>query len=310
MSEFNSTNREWSPVLPPGVKPLTVLFIPGFRSGNESQKDAIDSLKQIFPEPSTVTSLAWEGPASDSNNNGDSGNPSVEESYWISNDPADSLTTAWRGFVDSADKLTREAFSDSVQSIMKSTLFQKYWTVSLSPLSFFPRSLQSWFDKLSGLLPITLLNRWENAKRDTDKVADALAYKIANATTVEQEKLFLIGHSLGANIVLKTLALLNAKHIKINQAALLGAAIDNDDSNIERACGAVLNPINSIINPYDHALALYALCNLGHSALGSAGYSGSNNLFREYNVGINQGSPSIEHSSSYYIQQWDKLRIK
>ncbi len=170
--------------------------------------------------------------------------------------------------------------------------------------------LQSWIDKLPKMLPLSLFTRWENAKRDTDKVADALANKIAKASNVEQKGLFLIGHSLGANIVVKTLAQLKTKHIKINQAALLGAAIDYDDPNIEQACGAVLKPISSIFNPYDHALMLYSLYNMGHSALGSTGYSGKNDRLREYHVGINQGSPSLEHSSSFYIQQWDKLRIE
>lgn len=306
MSKIYSTDRELWPVLPPEVQPLKILYIPGFCSGNESQENEINLLKQIFPD-CTINALAWEGPASKHKIiSGDSGVRSLDETFLSSNDPDDSLSEAWKQFVVSADLLTRLASSDSVQTILKSPLFLEFFksSVLLSPM------LQSWLDKLSKMLPISFFTRWENAKRDTDNVADALANRIAKATKIEQEGLFLIGHSLGANIVVKTLAQLNAKHIKINQAALLGAAIDNDDPNIEQACGAVLKPISSIFNPYDHALMLYCLCNIGHLALGSAGYSGKNNQFREYHVGINQDAPSLEHSSCYYIQQWDKLRIK
>ena len=308
MSNTRVTNR-WEPIDSPGTgvaQPLTVLYIPGFLSGNEPQTVAIDLLKQIFPAPNTVTSLAWEGPASNRNLTvrEESENRSPDADFLLSNDPTDALLKAWQSFVVSSDLLTNEAVSAPMLKVMD-FLTKEKWL--LSPLQ---SVLSPIFDQASKLLPTTFLTRWNNAKHDTDTVSEALANKIIKATNKEQKGLFLIGHSLGANIVVKTLARLSAKNVKIYQAALLGAAIDNDDPSIEPALEAVLNPINLTINPYDHALMLYALCNMGHSALGSTGYTGTSKQLQEYHLGVNQNAPNIEHSSSFYIKQWDSLRIK
>ena len=303
-----STNRTWRPIGYPGGSdndPSTVLYIPGFLSGNEPQTVAIDLLKQIFPASCNVTSLAWEGPASDSKDPVEEvGIQSLDDSFLFSDDPTDTLSVAWKSFVAISDQITSDVISGPIRKIMDSFFLEN---PIFSPLQ---KVIPPLFNNLPNLLPSTFLARWDKAKRDTENVADALADKIEKATIREQKGLLLIGHSLGANIVVKTLSRLCAKGVKIHQAVLLGAAIDNDDPNIEQACGAVQLPINSTINPYDHALAMYALCNMGHSALGSTGYSGNNNQLREYHVGINQNAPNIEHSSSYYIQQWNQLRQK
>lgn len=309
MSDTKDFNR-WKPVNSPGTgaaqQPLTVLYIPGFLSGNEPQTVAIDLLKQIFPAPNTVTSLAWEGPASnnDLTIHKESEKRSPDAAFLFSDDPTDALSIAWQSFVVASDLLTKEVVSTPMLKIMDFITKEKRF---LSP---FQSILSPIFDRASNLLPSAFLTRWNNAKHDTDTVSEALANKIIKATNKEQKGLFLIGHSLGANIVVKTLARLSSKNVKIYQAALLGAAIDNDDPNIEPALGAVLNPVNLTINPYDHALMLYALCNMGHSALGSTGYTGASKQLREYHLGVNQNAPNIEHSSSFYIKQWDSLRIK
>lgn len=67
------------------------------------------------------------------------------------------------------------------------------------------------------------------------------APKLANymETFSDQNKVSLIGHSLGASIILGCLYLLSTRKLKVEQVILLGAAVDNDDPVICSACSAV-----------------------------------------------------------------------
>ena len=91
----------------------------------------------------------------------------------------------------------------------------------------------------------------------SDMEAEKLASELAKWSESERNRLILIGHSLGGRVIIRTLHILNSKGIPIRQAILLGAALDNDDSQIEKALLASREKVISVVNPTDGGLKQY-----------------------------------------------------
>ena len=126
---------------------------------------------------------------------------------------------------------------------------------------------------------------------------------IAAMPKEEQDNLVLVGHSLGAYIAVKTLENLSRRQMKINQAILLGAAIDSNDSAIPAACQATIVPIEYTINYLDWALALYPLV-ASNTALGQIGYTGTQNA----ELKRNNLFPGLYHDNDIYIRELIKSK--
>ena len=137
--------------------------------------------------------------------------------------------------------------------------------------------------------------RWVNALDDVESTAAALTQIIANDLSLKQrQKLILIGHSLGSNIVIRTLANLFREKLFIRNAVLLGAAIDSRNENIKLALKATQKPICSLVNPDDAALKVFRTVT-GQPPLGTGcNLYYDHSKFREYYT-----SNSIEHSSVF-----------
>ncbi len=159
---------------------------------------------------------------------------------------------------------------------------------------------------LRGLLELALetvgsiSDRWEKALDDVEPTAQWLANRIAcDLTSNQRQKLILIGHSLGGNIVVRTLAHLYRQNLSIKSAVLLGAAIENMNRSILLAMGATQKPICSLVNPDDTALKVFQTVT-GCRALGTGcdlNYDHSKFLER-------YTSNHFGHSSSFYLSQW------
>ena len=164
------------------------------------------------------------------------------------------------------------------------------------------------FEMLSGnsipIMAIKMADRWINALADVELWAELLAKRIANDLSMRQRRnLILIGHSLGGNIVIRTLSRLQRQNMSIHSAVLLGAAIGCKDENIPFAMKATQKPICSMVNPNDAALKVFQTVS-GTPALGTGcklpGYNHSK--FIEYPT-----STSINHSSVFYLSQWTEV---
>lgn len=149
----------------------------------------------------------------------------------------------------------------------------------------------------------SITDRWEKALNDVRPTAASLANRIANNLSRSQrQKLILIGHSLGGNIIIRTLAQLSRQKLSVNSAVLLGAAIGNMDNDILPATGATQKPVCSIINPEDTALKIFQTVT-GSKALGTGcGLNFSKSKFIERNT-----SSYIGHSSAFYLSQWAEM---
>ena len=145
--------------------------------------------------------------------------------------------------------------------------------------------------------------RWSQAINDVEIISDMLTNRIRSLSSVKRRKLILIGHSLGGNVTIRTLAQLYRQNLFIHSAVLLGAAIGCKDENIPFAMKATQKPICSMVNPNDAALKVFQTVS-GTPALGTGcklpGYNHSK--FIEYPT-----STSINHSSVFYLSQWAEV---
>lgn len=149
---------------------------------------------------------------------------------------------------------------------------------------------------------LNTVDRWIRALADVESTSESLANKISWLSSKQRQKLILIGHSLGGNIVIRTLANLFRKKLSIRSAVLLGAAIDNRNENIKLALKATQKPICSMVNPNDAALKVFRTVT-GSLALGTGcDLKYDHTKFREYRT-----SSSIEHSSVFYLSQWANI---
>ena len=146
---------------------------------------------------------------------------------------------------------------------------------------------------------------------NADRFAPVLADEIAAMPPERQRNLTLVGHSLGARIIIRTAALLRRRNVVIRQFVLLGAAIDDDAPEIVPALEATLLPNVNIYNPEDGTLSCcYRVYNLFWSkALGVDGYPGTHPKLRQYRVGDDDRVSEKWHSPANYLKRLLKIDL-
>lgn len=239
--------------------PKTVLYIPGFLSGNDSQSEMLHALGDVFPSSYSISSLPWERKTTN------------EWRFPWESTNNDSFSGSWNNYL-SKTALTVSSYASS-DGVFSSKAF----------------------------LPLDLGLRWFQALESAEITADAIAKSLLRLSEEEREKIILVGHSLGANIIVKILYKLSLKKAHIWKALLLGAAINNNDSIIRPACNGVKDKIISVINPVDYILGIYSLIN-SEQALGH-GFRGLINRQQFLEISTD---PFPEHAGLFYLQQLRK----
>ena len=115
---------------------------------------------------------------------------------------------------------------------------------------------------------------WERAISDADLLADGLAKEIYAMSAAERRNLILVGHSLGARVVMHAMADLNLYGMSIQRGILLGAAMPDDDECIPKALMASNCPCINIVNRKDNMLSVIygsRVADFGACALGAYG---------------------------------------
>lgn len=143
---------------------------------------------------------------------------------------------------------------------------------------------------------LKIAQNWDESLTKTDSIAEELFSRIQKMSPKERQKLVLIGHSLGGNISVKTLAKCGENGIQIRRMILLGAAIENDAPEIETAIHASLKKNYSFVNMNDAALETFR-ANEGKAALGT-GYAYSADLRNFQEIAVCRG---MNHSSEVYL---------
>ena len=96
--------------------------------------------------------------------------------------------------------------------------------------------------------------RWNKARDNADEEAKKLADELIDMPEEKRDRLTLVGHSLGARIVVRTLACLGEKGLKVKRAAVLAAAVPHDDLDIAKFTVACESPALIVCNPKDTML--------------------------------------------------------
>ena len=98
--------------------------------------------------------------------------------------------------------------------------------------------------------------KWNEAKNNAEKEAEILCKKISKMDPDTQKKLVLIGHSLGARVVVRTAKFLDKKNIKVKQVILLGAAVNYDDKDFKACDNISIQPFINVYNRNDYVLKI------------------------------------------------------
>lgn len=152
---------------------------------------------------------------------------------------------------------------------------------------------------------------WENAVDNAEKSAIALTDEITKMNRAQQKDLILVGHSLGAKIVVDIMAGLSDRNISIQKGVLLGPAISADDDNLRRA--AQCSQLIVVRGEDDQVLKyFYPLVSNGNVAVGDKGANLSN--IKEYVVPANFWSNRQEllpcHNYHMYIEFMEKVHLE
>ena len=113
---------------------------------------------------------------------------------------------------------------------------------------------------------------WTTSRNNADTEAVRLAERIA-AMGESRTNLTLVGHSLGGRMVVRTLARLHEKGLRIRQGILLAPAIPNNDPDVEVMGFGSMLPVLNVCNPEDVTLRFIYRMAGGESAaaLGAGG---------------------------------------
>lgn len=95
---------------------------------------------------------------------------------------------------------------------------------------------------------------WANSLRNSDEVWRRLFSELVALPDEERIRVTLVGHSLGARIVVRTLGELARVELKVNAAILLGAAIRNDDPDLSVMGRGAILPVLAFCNHGDVTL--------------------------------------------------------
>ena len=161
---------------------------------------------------------------------------------------------------------------------------------------------------------------WSESVTNADAYVATLVTAIDAMKPEDRQRLTLIGHSLGGRIVAKTVAELQRKNIKIQNAVMLAAAIPFDDADAELALQSKTMPVISIYNPNDKMLKYaYRIAGGENSTALGAHSTGKPNEFRvSWNTIEDTHIPTTDinwdfvksvfnHTAIFYLQQLKKI---
>ena len=112
------------------------------------------------------------------------------------------------------------------------------------------------------------------ALEQSEHYVSILADRLSLMSDKERESTILLGHSLGARITIKTMAILRKQNKSIRYGVFLAAAIPHDDHSIREAIQDTIEPSINIYFYNDYVLKhLYSVSDNSKNALGSYGYA-------------------------------------
>ena len=95
---------------------------------------------------------------------------------------------------------------------------------------------------------------WRKARGNADAAAERLADELIALSAEDRERLTLVGHSLGGRIVVRAMARLGRRGLKVRKAVVMAAALPFDDADIADFAAASSAPVEIVCNEGDTML--------------------------------------------------------
>ena len=151
------------------------------------------------------------------------------------------------------------------------------------------------------------LQPWHVTKRNAQKQTGKLLMEILAMPENDRRELILVGHSIGAQIVVDILCELSRRNLKIHSVSLLGGALPADDPRVARCLEAVRFYCTIVYNPDDWVLKyLFPLDNSLREPLGLHGWSGSDPRVFESQA-PNERFGFCNHFAYLYLEELGRL---
>ena len=148
--------------------------------------------------------------------------------------------------------------------------------------------------------PAQMAVAWSDSLENATAFVPQLAKEIVDLPAEQRDRLILVGHSLGARIVVQTSAVCKNKKVQVKKIILAGAAINNDDRDIPAVWAVSRETVENVINFNDALLAAYKVGAEFQSALGTGYlYKTDPQRFREI---VMEGT--IEHYGYKYLRRY------
>ena len=148
---------------------------------------------------------------------------------------------------------------------------------------------------------------WSEAKKNAEEFTAVFAEELLSMNDERRRELILIGHSLGAKILLDAIIALRDKDLKVSEIVLLGAALPYDREDIRSLLPVSRTIFFNVCFPDDALLKLLYPMFEGNIALGSIGWAYSDRRFVEYAVPETKLS-FFNHYAYIYLEQFGSLR--
>ena len=151
------------------------------------------------------------------------------------------------------------------------------------------------------------LQPWHITKRNARVQTEKLLMEILAMPENDRRELILVGHSIGAQIVVDILCELARRKMKIHSVSLLGGALPDDDPRISGSLEAIRFYCTIVYNPDDWVLKyLFPLDNSMHAPLGLNGWSGSDHRVFEARTHSDRFG-FCNHFAYIYLEELDRL---
>ena len=148
---------------------------------------------------------------------------------------------------------------------------------------------------------------WSEAKKNAENFTSVLTDELLAMPEARRKELIVVGHSLGAKILLDAVKVLNEKKLKISEIVLLGAALPYDQADISSILPVSQNVWFNIYFPDDAFLKLLYPLAERDIALGNAGWAYSDHRFLEYEIPETEFS-LFNHYAYIYLEQFRRFR--
>lgn len=148
---------------------------------------------------------------------------------------------------------------------------------------------------------------WHVAERNAADYTQVLFNEVLNMPDARRRELILIGHSIGARIVIDVLNQLVEHGKTIHSSALLGGAIANDDPRISQSLKAIRYNCCIVYNPDDWLLKMFfPLVNKLEVSLGEFGWKNTDERVFESRA-RNELWAFYNHYAYIYLEELERL---